>query len=759
MRRSRLLLDSPSSISYLQLLDRRQSAVAARIRRAIPGASVHWRYGITIDGLAAVVPRGSVGTLEHLAGISKVWPSATYHASLDRTPQLIGAPILWGPTRATAGQGVKIGIIDEGVDQTHPFLSPTGFTMPAGYPKGDAAFTTAKVIVARAFAPPSPKWKYASTPFDPENSEHGTHVAGIAAGDYGTKANAFPGQPTVSGIAPAAYIGNYKALTIPTPGFGLDGNAPEIAKAIEQAVADGMNVINLSIGEPEIDAARDIVVRAIDGAARAGVVPCIAAGNDGENGKGTISSPGSAPLAITAAASTTGRGAAPDIIAPFSSIGPTPYSLQLKPDVTAPGVSVVSSVPDREGTWAAFSGTSMASPHVAGSAALLRQQHPTWTVAQIKSALMLTGDPAYVDDARSVEATTLRGGGGRINLVRANTPFLFASPSSVSFGLLKAGESKTIPVSLADAGGGAGAWAVSFALAQGSPVAAPASVSVPGTLAVTASVAAGAAEGDGTGFVVLTRGSDVRRIPYWLHVERPKLGKPVRTLVKNGTYSGNTLKGRAAVSTYRYPEGPRAELLPGPEQVFAVRLKKAVANFGVRIVSLASGVKIAPRVVRGDDENRLTGYAGLPGDLNPYRENFGTAVPVVGAVLPSRGTYHVVFDTGSRATAGKFKFRLWINDVSPPAVKLRGYAHGIITLAVTDAGAGVDTSELFAFVDGSPSVVTYRNDRASVKAGALSAGKHTIRLVASDYQETKNMEDVLRILPNTRDYSASFKVR
>jgi subtilisin family serine protease len=759
MRRSRLLLDSPSTIGYLQLLDGEQSLVAARIRRTIPGAYVHWRYGITMNGLAVVVPRHSVGTLEHLAGIAKVWPSATYHSSLDRTPQLIGAPSLWGPTFATAGQGLKIGIIDEGVDQTHPFLSPTGFTMPAGYPKGNVAFTTAKVIVARAFPPPSPKWKYANLPFDPENSEHGTHVAGIAAGDRGTKATAYPGQPTVSGIAPAAYIGNYKALTIPTPGFGLDGNAAEIAKAIEQAVADGMDVINLSLGEPEIDAARDVVVRAIDGAARAGVVPCIAAGNDGENGEGSVSSPGSASLAITAAAATTGRGSAPDIVAGFSSIGPTPYSLQLKPDVTAPGVSVVSSVPTREGTWAAFSGTSMASPHVAGSAALLRQQHPTWTVAQIKSALMLTGDPAYVDEPRSVEATPLRGGGGRINLVRANAPLVFASPSSVSFGLLKAGESKTISVSLADAGGGAGLWAVSFGLVQGPSITAPASVSVPGTLGLTANIAAGTAEDDGTGFIVLMRGTDVRRIPYWLHVERPKLGKPVQTLVKNGTYRGNALKGRAAVSTYRYPDRPGSERLAGPEQVFAVRLKKAVGNFGVRIVSQAPGVKIVPRVVRENDENRLTGYAGLPGDLNPYRESFGTPVPVVGAVLPGPGTYAVVFDTESRSTAGKFSFRLWINDVTPPTVKLRSYARGTVKLAVTDAGAGVDASALHASVDGSPSVVTYRNGRASVKAGALSAGKHTIRLLVSDYQETKNMEDVLRILPNTRDYRASFKVR
>jgi hypothetical protein len=523
-------------------------------------------------------------------------------------------------------------------------------------------------------------------------------------------------------------------------------------------VADGMNVINLSLGEPEVDPARDIVVRAIDGAAQAGVVPCIAAGNDGENGKGSISSPGSAPLAITAAAATTGRGAAPDIIAGFSSIGPTPYSLQLKPDVAAPGVSVVSSVPEREGTWAAFSGTSMASPHVAGSAALLRQQHATWTVAQIKSALMLTGDPAYVDDARSVQATPLRGGGGRINLVRANAPLLFASPSSVSFGLMKAGESNTISISLADAGGGTGAWAVSFALTQGPPLSVPASVSVPGVLAITASIAAGAAEENGTGFIVLTRGTDVRRIPYWLRVELPKLGKPTRTLVKNGTYSGNTLKGRAAVTTYRYPEPPDVGPLTGPEQVFAVHLKKAVANFGVRIVSQAAGVKIVPRVVRDNDENRLVGYTGLPGDLNPYRTNYGTLVPVVGAILPTRGTYDVVFDTGSRATAGKFRFRLWINDVKPPTVKLRGYARGIVTLAVTDAGASVDTSALRAFVDGDGSVVTLRNGRALVKAGALSAGKHTIRLLVSDYQETKNMEDVLRILPNTRDYRASFKV-
>jgi len=758
MRQSRLQLDAPSSIGYLQSLDREQTAVAARIARAIPGAYVHWRYGITLDALAVVVPSNAVSKLGHVPGITTVWPSATYHATLDRTPQLIGAPTVWGPTLATAGQGMKIGIIDEGVDQTHPFFSPVGYTMPAGFPKGDPAFTTAKVIVARAFAPPTPQWKYANLPFDPENSEHGTHVAGIAAGDHGTLAPGFTNLP-LSGVAPAAYIGNYKALTIPTPCCGLDGNAPEIAKAIDQAVADGMDVINLSLGEPEIEQSRDIVVRAIDGAARAGVVPCIAAGNDGGDlGKGSVGSPGSAPLAITAAASTTGRNRAADIIASFSSIGPTPYSLQLKPDVTAPGVAVLSSIP--HAAYDLFSGTSMASPHVAGAAALLKQQHPTWTVAQIKSALMLTGDPVYADEARTTEVTTLSSGGGRIDVPRANTPLVFASPSSASFGLLKRGKKKTISISLTDAGGGAGAWTVSLGHARGTKPSVPASVSVPGTLAAIAKIGTHAKEGDGTGFIELRHGSDARRIPYWLHVERPRLGKPAKTLRKNGTYSGNTSKGKANVTTYRYPEGVAGVGLPGPEQVFALNLKKPVANFGVRIVSQGGGVTVTPRVVRGGDENRLTGYVGLPIDLNPYRDEFSEQAAIAGAILPSRGKYDIVFDSPGRSAAGKFTFRLWINDATPPTVKLRGYSGGVVKLGVSDAGAGVDSRSLRAFVDGgaATSPTTFNKGVVSVKTGSLAAGKHTIELLVSDYQEAKNMEDVAQILPNTRDFTASFTV-
>src|SRR5207302_661965 len=198
------------------------------------------------------------------------------------------------------GNGIKIGIIDDGIDQTHPYFRAHGYRFPRGFPKGQRAFTTAKVIVARAFTPRSPTWRYAHRPFDPLLSDHATHVAGIAAGNYGT----FAESTRISGVAPKAYLGNYKALSIPTgTGYGLNGNSPEIVAAIEAAVRDGMDVINLSLGETEIEPSRDIVARALDGAAAAGVVPVVAAGNDFSGfGAGTVLSPASSERAITVAA-------------------------------------------------------------------------------------------------------------------------------------------------------------------------------------------------------------------------------------------------------------------------------------------------------------------------------------------------------------------------------------------------------------------------------------------------------------------------
>jgi subtilisin family serine protease len=748
------------SPGYLRELEAGQARLERRIAVAIPSAKVRWRYSYVLNALAVVVPRGQIDRLAALPGVAHVDRSVEYHSLLDQSVPLIDAPELWGPTRATAGQGIKIGIIDDGVDQGHRFFSPAGFTMPRGYPKGNRAYTTAKVIVARAFPPPGATWKYAARPFDPLESIHATHVAGIAAGDY--DATKRSGRP-VSGVAPSAYIGNYKVLTVPTPAVGLNGNSPEIVKGIDAAVADGMNVINLSLGEPEIDPDRDIVVKAINAATRAGVVATIAAGNDFDTfGPGSISSPGDAANAITAAAVTKD-----DVIADFSSGGPSGIDLGLKPDVSAPGMNIYSSVPSG---WESFSGTSMASPHVAGGAALLLQRHPNWTPAQVKSALVLTGRPVWSDGTHRHEVAPTRGGGGLIDLEAANDPLIFAAPSTVSFRFVHKGQSETVPVSVTDAGGGSGVWAVAVqtqAGAGGATVSAPATISAPGILPLHLDVSSAAPQGDTTGFVFLSRGAETRRIPFWLRVTAPQLARDRHaTLVRGGVYRGNTARKGARVSCYRYPSNPFAlgisPCLPGPEQVFRFRLTRTVANFGVVVLSQARGVHVQPRVVRAGDENRLTGYAGLPLNLNPYLSRYDQLAPTAGAVRPDRGSYDIVFDTRNRKAAGKFTFRFWIGDTTPPRVRLLSRtvrANGALRLRVTDGGSGVDPKSAHATIDGEDVGVGFRQGIADLSTLLLRPGRHRLVFRISDFQETKNMENTGPILPNTRQLRTTFVVR
>jgi subtilisin family serine protease len=749
----RLLLRAPASQVYLSRLTLEQNALASRIRTVIPGAAVRWRFGVVLNGFAVVVPRNQVARLGRVGGVARVWPSVTYHLLLDRTPQLIGAPTVWGPTLATAGQGMKIGIIDNGIDQTHPFFSPAGYTYPPGFPKGQTAYTTPKVIVARAFPPPHANHKNAGLPFDPGQSDHGIHVAGIAAGNNGTVTRM---GFRLSGIAPRAYLGNYKAMTMPSP-FGLNGNAPELTAAVEAAVRDGMDVINMSLGEPEIAPSRDPVVRALNAAADAGVVSTVAAGNDFEElGFGTITSPATASKTIAVAAASGGHGSAVvDDVSDFSSAGPAPYSLQFKPDVTAPGEDVLSAAPG--GGYVENSGTSMAAPHVAGAAAVLRQRHPGWSPAQVKSALVLTGAP--VRGAGGDEVSSLREGGGRIDLPEADQPLIFTRPAEVAFGLLRPRRNSTRAIMLTDAGGGAGTWSVR----TGSGVSAPSRVSVPGRLVLRARVAPGAREQDVTGFIVLSRGGKQRRIPFWYRIERPRLGLERHLVLTGpGSYRGNTARGVARVSSYRYPDVPSKHVsfpvvLPGREVVYRVWIRSRVANFGVAVTSVDPGVRVEPRIVRAGDENRLVGYSGLPYDQNTYRDSYGKHRLVAGGILPAPGRYDVVFDTPRNGRAGAFRFRFWVGDVGPPTMRVRGVRSGFLEVAVRDRGSGVDPASLQVQVDGKDETVSYANGLARVPIADLSGGRHGLTVIASDYQETKNMEDIAGgILPNTRTLRTTF---
>jgi subtilisin family serine protease len=751
-----LLATTASSKRYLARLATQQRIVQTRIDTAIPGARVRWHYSTVLNGMSVVVPSGDVAKLSALPGVEQVWPNLRYHALLDDSPQLIRAPELWGADLATAGNGIKIGILDQGIDPTHPFFSPRGFAYPAGFPKGQQTFTTPKVIVARAFPPRGTTYKKAGLAFDPAG-EHGSHVAGIAAGDYNTDADG----EIVNGIAPRAYLGNYKVLTVPTPGFGLDGNSTEIAKAVDQAVQDGMDIINLSLGEPEITQSRDIVVQALNRAAQAGVVPVVAAGNEFEDfGHGSIASPGSAAQAITVAASSgSGPIQGPDVIASFSSSGPTPYTLLMKPDVSAPGVAILSAVPRAQGLWAGFSGTSMAAPHVAGGAALLLQRHPSWTPAQVKSALESTAVPV---SSEGVEAPSTRQGGGRIDLVRADDPKIFTAPTGLSFGLLRAGGTLQRSATITDAGGGAGTWSVSVRQQSGTEavsVTAPATVDAPGVLVVTATTHAGAAAADATGFVVLTQGGATRRIPFWLRVDTPLIRAQARALTRPGVYRGTTVGAPSRVSTYRYPDlSPNGVDIParlaGPEAVFRFQLIRPVANFGVVITSRDPGVGVEPRILLDADQNRLAGYTALPLDLNPYRSQYGDHRLIAGVVLPAPDAFYVVFDSPAGARPGRFSFRFWVGDVAPPRIRLLGVRGTSATFSVTDAGAGVDPGSFSARVDGRTRRVRYSGGRATISLAGLARRTHVIALTASDYQETKNMEDVGPILPNTRTLKA-----
>ena len=739
-------LTSARTISYGKRLARAQAQARSNLLSSIPSAQILYRYRIVADGFAIVVPTADVAKLTSIRGIAKVWPNLVYHSlSVTRTtvtraqainqgPQVIGADKLWGANLSTAGEGIKIGIIDDGIDTQHVYFDPASFTYPAGFPKGITKDATAKVIVERAFAPGKPSYRYATAPFDPsENgSFHATHVAGIAAGDYNTQ----DGALFLSGIAPDAYLGNYKALTIPTPGFGLDGNSAQITAAIEAAVADGMNVINLSLGEPEVSPSRDIVVHAIDAAAQAGVVPVIAGDNQFDQyGYGSISSPANSPDAITVAATTLS-----DTIADFSSGGPTPISLELKPDVSAPGVAITSSLPvNQSGPFGAMSGTSMAAPQVSGAVALLMERHPTWTVEEIKSALVQTGDPVH--GAQGREVSVLREGGGLIDLVKADNPLIFAAPTSISFPV----NGGTVPVNISDAGGGSGNWSVSAPLQEPYPgvtINVPDSVSVPDQISVSATVASNAPNGNATGFVLLTHGSDTRRIPYWVEVDHPVLPtEPSTPLTTPGIYTATTAGGESKIDHYQYPTIGDG-FYPGPEVVYRVHIGKPIANFGVAVLSGSA----IPHIVFAGDENHLAGFAALPQDINPYLESFGTPRPVSGVVLPSPGNYDVVFDTRSAAVAGPFRFRFWLNDTTPPTIRVVSTRGAKVSVSITDAGAGVDPESISASLDGRSIVLRYHDGHLVLKT---PPGRHLLIVTASDYQELKNMEDVAAIKPNT----------
>jgi hypothetical protein len=127
-------------------------------------------------------------------------------------------------------------------------------------------------------------------------------------------------------------------------------------------------------------------------------------------------------------------------------------------------------------------------------------------------------------------------------------------------------------------------------------------------------------------------------------------------------------------------------------------------------------------------------------------------------VLPDPGTYEFVFDTPTHEKPGAFAFRFWVDDTSPPSIRLldhRGKLGRPIRVLVRDSGSGVDPHSFHANVGGKPVHLTYGDGVLLLRTKGLRTGKQTVTVRASDYQETKNMEDVGPVLPNTRVFRAT----
>ncbi|NRQ35943.1 S8 family serine peptidase [Nonomuraea sp. NN258] len=298
-------------------------------------------------------------------GVTKIWLDAKVKATLDRSVPQVGAPEAW--QAGFDGTGVKVAVLDTGVDAAHPDL--------AGRVKQTKVFT--------------------GEPSVQDGNGHGTHVAATIAGGGGRK-----------GVAPGAELIVGKVL-----GDDGSGTLSGVIEGMEWAAAEGASVINMSLGGGATDGTDPLSLAVDTLTARTGALFVVAAGNDGA--AYSIGTPGAATSALTV-----GAVDHQDALAEFSSRGPRLDDAP-KPDLTAPGVAIVAArasgtamgepVDER---YTAASGTSMATPHVAGAAAIVKQRHPGWTAKQIKDALVGSAEPIpgqRIDDA----------GAGRLDVARA----------------------------------------------------------------------------------------------------------------------------------------------------------------------------------------------------------------------------------------------------------------------------------------------------------------------------------------------------
>ncbi|WP_156046065.1 S8 family peptidase [Herbidospora cretacea] len=339
-----------------------------------------------INAIAQREPRASAGTLwasltAHARAATtpeKIWLDGKAKLSLDVSVPHIGAPRAWAAGHT--GEDVSVAVLDSGYDPDHPDL------------KG-LVTTTAN---------------FTSEPDVRDLNGHGTHVASTIAGSGAASGG------THKGVAPGAKLMIGKVCE-------QSGDCPDsgIIEAMTWAAENGARVANLSLGSPDASG-DDPLEQAVDTLTeKYGTLFVVASGNSGPQ---SLGSPSSADHALSVGASY--RDA--DVVADFSSTGPRVGDGAVKPDLVAPGVGIVAALAGTD-SYTAMNGTSMATPHVTGAAAILAGLHPDWKADRIKAALMASTAPgeelgAYVQ------------GSGRVDVARAVTQQVTSDPTALTMG-------------------------------------------------------------------------------------------------------------------------------------------------------------------------------------------------------------------------------------------------------------------------------------------------------------------------------------
>lgn len=291
-------LNSTAVKSYKAELSALRNSFKQWLQVAAPKAQVVKGYDLSLNAVAVKLNGTSLATIRTSSLVLAAQYESIYHpAASDPDLGAISASAGWaniGATAATAGSGVKVGVIDTGIDITNPCFSDAGY--PAIAHLGQTKYTNNKVFVARVFNNKVNQNGFDAAPIQ----AHGTHVAGTIACNAGTDATvagvAIPYK--LAGVAPHALLGNYNIF----PGNVENARSEDILNALEAAYADRMDVVNMSLGGGQ-QGVQDLLTVAIDNLDRANMISAVAAGNSGP-GFSTVESPGSATRALTAGAST-----------------------------------------------------------------------------------------------------------------------------------------------------------------------------------------------------------------------------------------------------------------------------------------------------------------------------------------------------------------------------------------------------------------------------------------------------------------------